>query len=72
MKALFCMKFRSKYEKRVHENRDGRKLIYDYGFRRRDIIALWDFLKHGDTDHELWLLDAIEAFFEHRQRPPPR
>ena len=44
----------------------------DYGFKRRDVIALWEFLKHGDQGHQLWLLDAIEAFFDRQEKPPQR
>lgn len=39
---------------------------------RSDLIALWEFLKHGNEDHELWLIDAIEAFFQNQTRPPAR
>ena len=32
---------------------------------------LFDFLKHGDEKHQQWLRDAINAFFEGRERPEP-
>lgn len=33
---------------------------------------LFDFLRHGDDEHQGWLKEAIEAFFHHRPRPPVR
>lgn len=42
---------------------------YEFNLSRGDIIALWEFLAHGEQAHREWLLEAIEAFFENRPRP---
>ena len=41
-----------------------------YNMNRGDIVSLWEFLKHGDEDHQMWLYEAIEAWSEGLQRPP--
>lgn len=30
---------------------------------------LYDFLKHGDREHRVWLRKALEAFFNGKPRP---
>ena len=47
-------------------------LEYTHTISRGEIISLWEFLKHGNKDHQEWLLLAIEAFFTKQQRPPIR
>lgn len=34
--------------------------------------ALYEALKHGDTDHSAWLYDAIYAYFHDQVIPPVR
>lgn len=37
-----------------------------------DRAALFEFLRHGDENHQAWLREAIDAFFDGRERPAPR
>lgn len=32
--------------------------------------SIFDFLKHGDADHQLWLRKAIRNWFEGKEKPP--
>lgn len=34
--------------------------------------ALFDAIKHGDEEHQAWLKEALDAFFDERPVPPPR
>lgn len=37
-----------------------------------DTAGLWEAIKHGDEDHQLWLAEAIDAFFSGKPVPLPR
>lgn len=37
-----------------------------------DTAALFEFIKHGDDDHQAWLREAIEAFAAGLPKPAPR
>jgi hypothetical protein len=38
----------------------------------RDWRALFDAIAHGDEEHRAWLKEAIEAYFNWKEIPPPR
>ncbi len=42
---------------------------YKYNMNRGDIVYLWEYLKHGDMDHQMWLYEAIEAWSQELERP---
>lgn len=33
---------------------------------------LWEQISHGDKEHQKWLLEACEAFFDGHEVPEPR
>lgn len=37
----------------------------------RDVLTLYDAVKHGDELHRKWLNAAIEAHFDGKPVPPP-
>lgn len=45
---------------------------YEYHMTSEHMFDLWEFLKHGDEDHQMWLLDALEAWRMGWERPPER
>lgn len=36
------------------------------------IDQLYEYIKHGDEDHQAWLKEALTAFFEGKECPPAR
>ncbi len=42
---------------------------YNHNMNRGDIVSLWEFIKHGNMDHQMWLYEAIEAWAQGLERP---
>ena len=42
---------------------------HSFSADRLDILNLWDYIRHGDAEHQAWLLQALVDFFDNKPAP---